>query len=352
MERTIKENEIQIRLLGELREQDAKQHLRSLSELDAQLKKKTTESEKVSHLLEQLRLKQERIHELESQTNRVEKQSNVERQTFEKQIHENWLNSKKLDKQLKEATNEVATLNQRLADLEVTNRNLQTELSMLKQMGPVHQVHHNQPQQMTTPLTKSLSMKKEESDESRASSAYLVQESELNDSLRDQQQQGSLISAPNPRPPSVASNPGHFAGPLNSPSYTYMGQMTSPIRYPAFPPPMMNPMAFMQSQQAAANPEMLHQQQQQFQQMMYRMPYMMASPSGFAPNQQMTQSAPTGYSGDPVSPTPPPPMYANPYQTAQLAKGRFILLYTPCSLLIINYTFQIARMIVYILKKE
>ena len=98
LEKNIKENEIQIKLLNELREKDTKQHIKSLTELDMQLKKKTTDAEKVSHLLDQLRVKQERIHELESQFARVEKQSSQERQTFEKQAHENWLNAKKIDK--------------------------------------------------------------------------------------------------------------------------------------------------------------------------------------------------------------------------------------------------------------
>ena len=112
-EKSLKENEIQIRLLGELREKDAKQHLKSLSELDTQLKKKTTESEKVSHLLEQLRIKQERIQELDAQLNRIEKQSNQERQTFEKQVHDNWLASKRIDKQLRDAQAEVESLQKR-----------------------------------------------------------------------------------------------------------------------------------------------------------------------------------------------------------------------------------------------
>ncbi len=113
LEKQQKENEIQIRLLGELREKDAKQHLKSLAELDTQLKKKTTESEKVSHLLEQLRVKQERIHEMEGLVSRTEKQANQERQTFEKQVHENWLASKKIDKQLRDAQAEIALLQNR-----------------------------------------------------------------------------------------------------------------------------------------------------------------------------------------------------------------------------------------------
>ncbi|CAF0955412.1 unnamed protein product [Brachionus calyciflorus] len=118
-EKQIKENEMQIRLLNELREKDTKQHLKALSELDMQLKKKTTDADKVSHYMEQLRVKQERIQELETNLSRVEKQSNQERQTFEKQSHENWLNAKKLDKELKETRMELSTLKERLRELEL-----------------------------------------------------------------------------------------------------------------------------------------------------------------------------------------------------------------------------------------
>jgi chromosome segregation ATPase len=121
LERQQKEGEIQIRLLGELREKDAKQHLRSLADIDTQLKKKTTESEKVSHLLEQLRAKQERIHEMETLVSRTERQANQERQTFEKQAHESWLASKKIDKQLRDAQAELVVLQNRYVDFSLSS---------------------------------------------------------------------------------------------------------------------------------------------------------------------------------------------------------------------------------------
>ena len=124
LEKNIKDSEIKIKVLNELREKDTKQHVKSLTELDVQLKKKTTDAEKVSHLLDQLRVKQERIHELESQFARIEKQSSQERQTFEKQAHENWLNSKRIDKELKEAKSEVTILKEKLTELELINKSL------------------------------------------------------------------------------------------------------------------------------------------------------------------------------------------------------------------------------------
>jgi hypothetical protein len=124
LEKNIKDSEIKIKVLNELREKDTKQHVKSLTELDVQLKKKTTDAEKVSHLLDQLRVKQERIHELESQFARIEKQSSQERQTFEKQAHENWLNAKRIDKELKETRNETNVLKEKLTELEAINKSL------------------------------------------------------------------------------------------------------------------------------------------------------------------------------------------------------------------------------------
>jgi chromosome segregation ATPase len=47
LEKSVKENEMQIKLLNELREKDTKQHLKALSEIDTQLKKKSTDADKV-----------------------------------------------------------------------------------------------------------------------------------------------------------------------------------------------------------------------------------------------------------------------------------------------------------------
>lgn len=109
-EKAMRELELQIKVMNELREKDTKQHLRAMSEMDAQVKKKAADAEKVTHLLEQIRVKQERIQELESQFSRIERQANQERQTYEKQAHENWLTGRKLDKELKETKSELTSL--------------------------------------------------------------------------------------------------------------------------------------------------------------------------------------------------------------------------------------------------
>merc|ERR1719223_1264760 len=84
LEKAIKEQEMQNNLLNELREKDTKQHIKALTDLDTQLKKKSSDADKISHFLEQLRIKQERIQELESQFSRIERQANQERQTFDR----------------------------------------------------------------------------------------------------------------------------------------------------------------------------------------------------------------------------------------------------------------------------
>lgn len=117
MEKFIRENEMQIKILNELREKDTKQHIKALTDLDSQFKKKSSDADKVNHLYDQIRAKQERIQELESQLARVEKQSNQERQTFEKQAHENWLNARKFEKELKDSKNELSNLREKFNDL-------------------------------------------------------------------------------------------------------------------------------------------------------------------------------------------------------------------------------------------
>lgn len=126
LESALKENEIQIKILNDLRDRETKQHLKVLGDLDSQLKRKSTESDKITHMYDQIRIKQERIQELETQLTRTEKQSNQERQTFEKQAHENWLNARKFEKELKESKIELGTLKERFN--EIVN-----ELNILKQ---------------------------------------------------------------------------------------------------------------------------------------------------------------------------------------------------------------------------
>ncbi len=136
LEKANKDQEMQIRLLNELREKDTKQHLKALSELDSQLKKKSNDADKISHFLEQLRVKQERIQELETQLARVERQANQERQQSDKQMHENWLQSRKIEKELKESKLELNSLKEKCAELEILNKNLNENNNLMRQTLP------------------------------------------------------------------------------------------------------------------------------------------------------------------------------------------------------------------------
>ncbi len=136
LEKSVKEQEMQNKLLNELREKDTKQHIKALTDLDLQLKKKSSDADKISHFLEQLRIKQERIQELESNLARLERQSNQERQTFDKQTHETWLNARKIEKDLKEARAECAGLREKLTEVEGLNKSLnESSASFRNQTG-------------------------------------------------------------------------------------------------------------------------------------------------------------------------------------------------------------------------
>jgi hypothetical protein len=152
-------------------------------------------------------------------------------------------------------------------------------------------------------------IKKEESDDSRSSSAYIVRDSDLNDNSNNSSKE-QLDQRPH-RPSSVASNPGHFVSPLGAggnlpnPMAAAMAFMATrqpqtmmpPFRFPFAQPPPINPMAaaaFMQhlEQQRAANnlsPAPVSADMTQMQQMMYRMPppaSFMIPPQQFASQQQ------------------------------------------------------------------
>lgn len=101
--------------------------------MDNQLKKKSTEADRNSLLLEQLRAKQERIHELEMQFSKVERQSTSERQTHDKQAHETWLQMRKVERELKDARAELSTIKERLAEKESNLKAVQSENQLLKQ---------------------------------------------------------------------------------------------------------------------------------------------------------------------------------------------------------------------------
>lgn len=104
-----------------------------MAELDNQLKKKIAEAEKNSAFLDQIRVKQERISELEQQFAKIERQSTSERQSHEKQAHETWLQMRKIERELKDVRAELSTTKDRLADSETNLKAVQNESQLLKQ---------------------------------------------------------------------------------------------------------------------------------------------------------------------------------------------------------------------------
>lgn len=104
-----------------------------MADLDNQLKRKNTEAEKNSLLMEQMRVKQERIHELEQQFAKIERQSTSERQAHEKQAHETWLQMRKIERELKDVRAELASARERLVDTEAQLKTAQSENQAIKQ---------------------------------------------------------------------------------------------------------------------------------------------------------------------------------------------------------------------------
>ena len=112
-----------------------------MSELNEQLKKKSTEGEKNVILLEKLRVKQERIQELESQLAKIERQTSSERQTNEKQAHETWLQTRKIERELTSAKDRLTEIQSNLESVQIENRLLKQNIHQLQansQMKPAN----------------------------------------------------------------------------------------------------------------------------------------------------------------------------------------------------------------------
>lgn len=247
LEKLNRDQEMQIKLLNELREKDTKQHLKALNDLDAQLKKKSNDADKISHFLDQLRVKQERIQELESQFTRVERQANQERQQFEKQIHENWLQARKIEKELKDAKLEITALKERCTEYELENKNLNENYNSMKQSIKQSMPHNNgyfmspgylYQQQLAS--SSHLSNRSNESTSPDKDKINALNQSETNDKEADQPLQLETLIANRQGispTPSVSSTSGATQMPFYPP-YMIRPQTTTgaPYRYP-FPLP-------------------------------------------------------------------------------------------------------------------
>ena len=279
LERALKEQEMQVKLLNELREKDTKQHLKSYAELDTQLKKKSSEAEKSNHLLDQLRVKQERIQELESQFSRIEKQSTLERQTFEKQAHENWLSARKFEKELKEAKQELSVLKERHAELEQqkyeTNNLIRPIATSSTSKLPVFYMSPSQQQQMLQNNKKSTESSPK-TDEANASGSGANEFSQslsaahpnASTSLTTDQplQVDTAAVADVQRPASAASNSGQTAATVAATATAYPAMHYAPTGYMRPPYAKIPAYPFIDqrsSPELMANPQYLNQAQAQ-----------------------------------------------------------------------------------------
>jgi hypothetical protein len=243
-EKLMKENEMQIKLLNELREKDTKQHLKVLTELDSQLKKKSTDADKASHFLDQIRVKQERIQELESHNARLEKQANQERQTYEKQVHENWLNSKKVEKELKETRAESTQLKDKINELEQLLKSHQQQQRMNPLMTQsLNNSYYLSPQQYQRKSNEPPSSPKNDEAQTSNSSLENNNSQENNNQLQvevnnDINNTSNLIERPPSTASSQASSMNQFPLPGHIPYHNPF--IRAPMRYPVpLVPPMM-----------------------------------------------------------------------------------------------------------------
>lgn len=263
-EKLNKDQEMQIRLLNELREKDTKQHLRALSDLDSQLKKKSNDADKISHFLEQLRVKQERIQELETQLARIERQSNQERQQNDKQMHENWLQARKIEKELKEARLEITSLKDRCSELEILNKNLNENNNLMRQTLPGKQtiaqngfymspIYQQQPQQLVNNSQISHNNKSNESpnkeDQLDSSETKQVDQPLQLDTLIENRQASSSspsVSSQSGMPPQQQQQIPPIPPHMYNPYMMRPAGSVPPYRYPF---PMPSPYTMQQQQQ-------------------------------------------------------------------------------------------------------
>ena len=282
-----------------------------MTDLDSQLKKKSSDADKISHFLEQLRIKQERIQELESKSAHYERQSNQERQTFDKQAHENWLNARKIEKELKESRLECAALKDKLNEVDTLNKSLSENNSLFKQQA-MQQSGKNfylspMNQQYQAMSTSQLSKKSADSpNKTDADLSHQIAEaannSDPNVTGEPQPLQIDTEQAP-VRPASTSSTSSGVQQPPMStlplgmhPSFPYIRPpMQANFRYPF--PPMQ---AYMQQQQQAnenpvqfgaqrPNPMMQYPNFQSPQSMLYRMHPMMMQQQQYMQQQQQQQ---------------------------------------------------------------
>jgi len=290
--------ETENKYVEELRKKDLEITIRKELMLEVELKKKSSDAERAAHLLEQLRLKQERIKELESQIGRMERATTSDRHNYERQMHENRQVARKFEKECEEAKKEAETARK--------------EAKLWKEKYTEVEQHK---EKLIRPVPNKLS-------------AYIQpivnpnqfnQTSDSND-ISPQSKSIHESSVERDRPPSASSNPGGYMpqmfnqnsqlphGMSPTPMYHMRGLPPPPMYRPQFVPPP--PPSFMPGRMpfdrngAAPSPDMMSQY-------MNRMPLM---PPGAIPN----------------------PNYPSPQQLRQMQTG------TPLSMLQQNLNGQLS----------
>ena len=225
----VKRLETENKLFEELRVKDIERNVRKEFMLEAELKKKSSDAERAAHLLEQLRLKQERIQELEAQIGRIERATTSDRHNYEKQMHENRQIARKFEKESEEAKREAESARKeaklwkdKFNDIEQYKdkliRPVPNKISYIQPIATANTNHNHQ----------------------------------LNDSNDLSPQSKSLheSSVERERPPSTSSNSGGYVPPMYNPNTQlphgisptpiahpmYMRGMPLPMYRPPFPP--------------------------------------------------------------------------------------------------------------------
>ena len=224
-----------------------------------------------------IRIKQERIQELESQFSRIERQANQERQTFDRQTHETWLNARKIEKELKETRIELTMLKERFSDLENQNKSLvennnlikgqQLQLPQAKNplMSPLHQQYQLQQNSNSSLMSGKKSVEcdspmRDAGDVSNqiADAANSLETSQITETINKSISADQLQVDTENRPSSRASNSSGIHGqlpgipPMGMPPFSYIrppmpgGANMPGFRFP-YPSPQMA--AYMQQQQ-------------------------------------------------------------------------------------------------------
>ncbi|CAF1613175.1 unnamed protein product, partial [Didymodactylos carnosus] len=105
-----KELETKLKVILELRERDAHLHIRQLGQSDAELRKARTDTDRIKILQQQLEFKQQQLDDIQKVAQQEQNKLNDEKTKHERSNHENWLEIKKLTRELESMKKECEGL--------------------------------------------------------------------------------------------------------------------------------------------------------------------------------------------------------------------------------------------------